>query len=87
MSRTSLYKLLLTNASTGALLTALPRRSRQQAQSAGEATGLEQVVVTATRQTSTVNRVPLSIAAVTQQGLDQQGIKAAQDIQPAGCRA
>ena len=51
-----------------------------QAQGADEATGLEQVVVTATRQTDTVNRVPLSIAAVTQAGLDQQGIKNAPDL-------
>jgi iron complex outermembrane receptor protein len=43
-------------------------------------TGLEEVVVTATRQTNTVNRVALSVAAVTQKTLDQQGIKSAQDI-------
>jgi iron complex outermembrane receptor protein len=43
-------------------------------------TGLEEVVVTATRQRDTVNRVALSIAAVTQQTLDQQGVKVAGDI-------
>jgi iron complex outermembrane receptor protein len=43
-------------------------------------TGLAEVVVTATRQSSSVNRVSLSIAAETQQTLDQAGIKAAQDI-------
>lgn len=42
---------------------------------------LEEVVVTATRQTDTVNRVPLSISAATQQTLDQQGIKSATDLQ------
>jgi len=43
---------------------------------------LEEVVVTATRQTDTVNRVPLSIAAVTQQTIDQQGLKQATDLVP-----
>jgi outer membrane receptor protein involved in Fe transport len=46
----------------------------------GGATGLEEIVVTATRQTNTVNRVPLSIAAFSQENLDQQGIKNAADI-------
>ncbi len=44
------------------------------------ATGIEEVVVTATRQTLNVNRVPLSIAAVTQASLDQQGVKSASDL-------
>jgi iron complex outermembrane receptor protein len=42
---------------------------------------LEEVVVTSTRQASTVNRVPLSVSAVTQQSLDQQGIKTVADLQ------
>jgi outer membrane receptor protein involved in Fe transport len=41
---------------------------------------LEEVVVTATRQIDTVNRVPLSIAAVTQQTLDRQGLKQTTDL-------
>ena len=41
---------------------------------------LGEVVVTATRQTSTVNRVPLSVSAVGQQTMDQQGIKDVQDL-------
>jgi iron complex outermembrane receptor protein len=45
-----------------------------------QSTGLEEVVVTATRQIDTVNRVALSIAAVTQQTLDEQGLKNAQDL-------
>jgi outer membrane receptor protein involved in Fe transport len=44
---------------------------------------LGDVVVTATRQADTVNRVPLSISAVTQQSLDQQGIKNVNDLQRA----
>ena len=41
---------------------------------------LADVVVTATRQADTVNRVPLSVSAVTQRSLDQQGIKTVQDL-------
>jgi outer membrane receptor protein involved in Fe transport len=69
--------------SLGTSICALLLASQAVAQTAAaepEAAGLEEVVVTATRQSDTVNRVPLSIAAVTQQGLDQQGIKQAGDI-------
>jgi outer membrane receptor protein involved in Fe transport len=52
----------------------------QSAPAGSGATGLEEVVVTATRQSDTVNRVPISIAAVSQQTLDEQGIKIAQDL-------
>jgi outer membrane receptor protein involved in Fe transport len=41
---------------------------------------LEEVTVTATRQVETVNKVPLSIQAVTQANLDRQGIRSAQDL-------
>jgi outer membrane receptor protein involved in Fe transport len=41
---------------------------------------IEEVVVTATRQTSTVNKVALSVSAVTQKSLDQQGIRNVQDL-------
>ena len=44
-------------------------------------TQLEDVVVTATRQTSSANKVALSIAAVTQKTLDEQGIKNVNDLQ------
>src|SRR6201996_480380 len=44
------------------------------------ANALEEVVVTATRQTSTVNKVALSVSAVTQKNLDQQGIRSVQDL-------
>ena len=42
---------------------------------------LEEVVVTATRQADTVNRVPLSVSAQTQRNLDQQGIRNLNDLQ------
>jgi outer membrane receptor protein involved in Fe transport len=41
---------------------------------------VEEVVVTATRQTSTVNKVALSVSAVTQKNLDQQGIRSVADL-------
>src|SRR4051794_38994117 len=41
---------------------------------------IEEVVVTATRQTSTVNKVALSVSAVTQKSLDQQGIRNVADL-------
>ncbi|MGZ3346919.1 MAG: TonB-dependent receptor [Caulobacteraceae bacterium] len=41
---------------------------------------IEEVVVTATRQTSTVNKVALSVSAVTQKALDQQGIRNVSDL-------
>jgi outer membrane receptor protein involved in Fe transport len=48
--------------------------------SASGATGIEEVVVTATRQANSVNRVAMSVAAVTQRTLDEQGIKQTQDL-------
>ena len=53
----------------------------QQAVPSTDAQLLGDVVVTATRQADTVNRVPLSISAVTQKSLDQQGIKNVNDLQ------
>src|SRR6201996_7335819 len=41
---------------------------------------LEEVIVTATRQTSTVNKVALSVSAVTQKALDQQAIRSVADL-------
>lgn len=50
------------------------------AQNASTGGGLEEITVTATRQSETVNRVPLSIAAVTQDAIDEQGVKSAADL-------
>ncbi|MGZ3369005.1 MAG: TonB-dependent receptor plug domain-containing protein, partial [Caulobacteraceae bacterium] len=47
---------------------------------APNANALEEVVGTATRQTSTVNKVALAGSAVTQKNLDQQGIRNVQDL-------
>ena len=41
---------------------------------------LEEVVVTATRQSDTVNHVPLAVTAQTQRDLDQQGVQTIADL-------
>ena len=67
--------------STALLATMAGHTAFAQTKTAAAApTGLEEVVVTATRETNTVNRVALSVAAVTQRTLDEQGIKQAQDL-------
>ncbi len=68
-----------------AAVVALISASGAHAQNAAPAPGAQnntigEVVVTATRQTSTVNKVALSITAVTQKQLDQQGVKNVQDF-------
>ena len=61
-------------------LTAAGLSTAAFAQAKPNANALEEVVVTATRQTSTVNKVALSVSAVTQKSLDQQGIRNVQDL-------
>src|ERR1700739_4118991 len=51
---------------------------QQPAQPAEEATpsaGLQEVVVTATRREQSLSKVPISVTALTQESLDQRGIK------------
>ncbi len=51
------------------------------AQTPAEDTGaLEQVVVTATRQSANINRVALSVAAITEKGLDQARVISVNDL-------
>ena len=71
-------KLLLSTALFGALAASQALAQAPAAQPPTQA--LEEVVVTATRQADTVNRVSLSVAAVTQKSLDAQGVKQAVDI-------
>ncbi|MES2294936.1 MAG: TonB-dependent receptor [Pseudomonadota bacterium] len=52
----------------------------QTTQNQAANTGLEQVVVTATRQSSTVNKVALSVTAQSQHDLDQQGTQQFKDL-------
>jgi iron complex outermembrane receptor protein len=78
MSNTTLRAALLV--STALTVTGLSTTAFAQAAPAPNANALEEVVVTATRQTSTVNKVALSVSAVTQKALDQQGIRNVQDL-------
>ena len=50
-----------------------------QSAAAPEST-IEEIIVTATRQATSINRTPLSITAVTQESLDRQGIEDAADL-------
>ena len=79
MSQNGFHRLLLASASLSTLMLA-PSAFAQAVATAPAAGQLEELVVTASRQTSTVNKVPLSIAAFSQETLDQQGIKNAADI-------
>jgi len=45
-----------------------------------EASGLEEIVVTATRREESLSKVPISVTAFTQDSMDQRGIKDFQDI-------
>jgi iron complex outermembrane receptor protein len=61
-----------------ALLACAPGASRAQEQTQGsEATGgpLQEVIVTATRREESLSRVPISVTALTQESLDNRGIK------------
>ena len=63
-----------------ATLSAVGAASAQGAATPASEDALGEVVVTATRQSDTVSRVPLSVTAVTQKALDQQGVKNIQDL-------
>ena len=69
--------LLLTTA-VGAALTGTALAQAQDA--GGNQNQLQEVVVTATRQADTVNRVPLAISAQTSKDLDQQGVRTVRDL-------
>ncbi|HEY4031447.1 MAG TPA: TonB-dependent receptor [Caulobacteraceae bacterium] len=76
-------KLLLATSALGLAAFAqmvLPQAAFAQNADNGNSKALEEVVVTATRQTSTVNKVALSVSAVTQKSLDQQGIRNVADL-------
>jgi iron complex outermembrane receptor protein len=72
--------LFATTALTSVLAVPTMAQAPRPAQAA-EQTLLSDVVVTATRQSDTVSHVALSISAVTQRSLDQQGIKSVADLQ------
>jgi iron complex outermembrane receptor protein len=67
--------------STALTVSGLATTAFAQAAAAPAVSGaIEEVVVTATRQTSTVNKVALSVSAVTQKSLDQQGVRNVADL-------
>ena len=74
-----LRRILLATTALGAAAIAQAALA-QAAPATTKTNALEEVVVTATRQTSTVNKVALSVSAVTQKSLDQQGIRSVQDL-------
>ncbi len=73
------YRGLALMGTAAAALLAAPAMAQQAVGDQG-ATSLEQVVVTATRQASTVNAVPLSVTAQSQRDLDQQGTQQFRDL-------
>jgi len=80
-SSTGRRVLLLTTAASLALLASSAYAQAQSGREPGAGDGLlAEVVVTATRQVDTVSRVPLSITAVTQRALDEQGVTQLTDL-------
>jgi outer membrane receptor protein involved in Fe transport len=85
---TKIRALLITSAlSTAFLATSAFAQAAQPAgqgadagAGAGDSGLLSEVVITATRQVDTVSKVPLSITAVTQRSLDQQGVTQLTDL-------
>jgi outer membrane receptor protein involved in Fe transport len=80
MPNTKLRAILLVSTAMTAAGLASAAFAQGRAAAAPNSQAIEEVVVTATRQTSTVNKVALSVSAVTQKNLDQQGIRNVQDL-------
>jgi outer membrane receptor protein involved in Fe transport len=74
------FGLLTTTAASAALVAGAAFAQEAAPAQTTDSNQLQEVVVTATRQTSTVNRVPLSVTAATQRNLDQQGIRNITDL-------
>lgn len=67
--------LLATTALVGVLSTGAARAQTKPAENT-----LAEIVVTATKQSTAVSKVPLSIAVVTHEQIDQQGLQAPNDL-------
>jgi outer membrane receptor protein involved in Fe transport len=65
---------------TGSLMAVCATAAPALAQQAEASPKLEEVVVTATRSASTVNKVAMAVSAVTQKSLEAQGIKDVNDL-------
>jgi iron complex outermembrane receptor protein len=57
-----------------------PAANAQTATAAGEASGLEEVVVTATRRTESLQKVPISISTIGAEEMEQRGVKNFEDL-------
>ena len=81
MGHQRLFKLVLLACSAMLPLLAPSLAAAQEQQPAGgEPVGVGEVVVTATRQQQVLSRVPISVAAYTQERMDQQGVKSIDDV-------
>ncbi|MGZ3343449.1 MAG: TonB-dependent receptor domain-containing protein [Caulobacteraceae bacterium] len=78
--RASAAPMPITRIATQEVAARAPAPAPIQVAQAEQPAALGEVVVTATRQTSTVNKVAVSVTAVTQKALDQQGVKTIQDF-------
>src|SRR5664279_1095828 len=54
--------------------------AQAQSASADSAGGIEEIVVTATRRSESLSKVPISVTALSQDAMDERGIKDCQDI-------
>src|ERR1700675_3233565 len=66
--------------SAGSCTTTVFANTATASEPAVAAGGLEEIVVTATRREESINRVPISVTAFSQEMIDQKGIKDFQDI-------
>jgi len=64
----------------GTTLTLLGAGAALAAESGGPEQSLEEVVVTATRQEVSLNKVPISVAVYTQEKMDRQSVRSIEDI-------
>jgi iron complex outermembrane recepter protein len=73
---------LLACIALAALATSAHATEATPADSSGPAAtgGLEEIVVTATRHEESLSKVPLSVTALTQDAMDERGIKDFQDV-------
>src|ERR1700688_3912680 len=74
-----LLRTLIVGAGVCAATVAVANQASATAETAA-AGGLEEIVVTATRREESINRVPISVTAFSQDMIDQKGIKDFQDI-------
>lgn len=72
---------LVAGAAAAGLVLGLAPSGAARAQSATASdTGLEEIVVTATRRSEVMSRVPISVTALNQESLDERGVKDFQDL-------